>query len=134
MLTPQTPPKILLVEDDEFIRDLYKKELERAGLPTDACANGKEGLTAITQNVYDLILLDIMLPDMNGLDILKQVKLNQNNKNTKVVLLTNLGQDAVIKEAFALGAIGYLLKLSYTPDQVIVEVKNFLSGKTPENH
>lgn len=122
--------KILLIEDEDYIRELYKRQLDLEGLITDAFANGKEGLASLAQNHYDLILLDIMLPDINGLQILKQVKLNANTKDIPVVLLTNLGQDVIIKEGFELGAEGYLIKASYTPAQIVQEVKNFLQKKT----
>lgn len=133
--SPNTPPppipgiKILLVEDEDYIRDLYKRQLDQAGLQTDAFATGQEGLSAIAANRYDLILLDIMLPDTNGLQILKEVKQNPAAKTTTVVLLTNLGQDVIIKEGFELGAEGYLIKASLTPNQVVQEVKNALAKK-----
>lgn len=122
--------KLLLVEDEEYIRDLYKRQLDLAGLMTDAFGLGNEGLAAAEKNPYDLILLDIMLPDINGLQILQKIKQNPISKNTPVVLLTNLGQDAVIKQGFELGADGYLVKAAYTPDQIVQEIKNILA-KTP---
>lgn len=130
--------KLLLVEDEEYIRDLYKRQLDLAGLMTDAFGLGNEGLAAAEKNPYDLILLDIMLPDINGLQILQKIKQNPLSKNTPVVLLTNLGQDAVIKQGFELGADGYLVKAAYTPDQIVQEIKNILAkppvqaaGQTP---
>lgn len=126
----QTPlRKILIVEDEESIRDLYKRQVELAGFQTDSVASGKEALAALTQNRYDLILLDIMLPDVNGLQILKEVKGNDKTKSTSVLMLTNLGQDITIKEGFNLGAEGYLIKASYTPDQIIQEINNILTKK-----
>lgn len=119
--------KILLVEDEDFIRQLYKRQFEKAGFTIDDFANGKDGLAAGLKNQYDLILLDIMLPDVNGIDILKQVKESQAVSRTPVVMLTNLGQDDVIKEGFKYGAAGYLIKAAYTPDQVVQEVSNILS-------
>jgi DNA-binding response OmpR family regulator len=121
--------KVLLVEDEEFIRDLFKRQLDLSGFTTDAFGTGQEGLTALTRNNYDLALLDIMLPDINGLQILQNIRQNANTKNLVVVLLTNLGQDAVIKQGFELGADGYLVKAAYTPDQIVQEVKNILQKK-----
>jgi two-component system, OmpR family, response regulator ResD len=121
--------KILLIEDEEYIRDLYKRQLDLAQLPTDGFGTGGEGLNAIKQTHYDLVLLDIMLPDTNGLQILKEIKSNPNTKDTPVVLLTNLGQDAIIKEGFELGAEGYLLKSSYTPNQIVDEIKNIIASR-----
>lgn len=125
--------KILLIEDEDFIRDLYKRQFEKAGFTVDGFAKGKEGLDASTKNQYDLLLLDIMLPDINGIEILKQVKQNSFSKNMPVVMLTNLGQDSVIKEGFTLGAEGYLIKASFTPDQVVQEATNILNQAQAKN-
>jgi len=123
--------KLLLIEDEDFIRDLYKRQLELAGIPTDAYGMGNDGLNAAHQNptAYDLVLLDIMLPDTNGLQILKDLKQNNATKAIPVILLTNLSQDMLIKEGFELGAEGYLVKAAYTPAQIVQEVKNILAKK-----
>ena len=123
--------KILLIEDEDFIRDLYKRQIGLAGFDIDAFPNGKSGLDSARQTKYDLVLLDIMLPDLNGLEILKELKQNEQTKNFPVILLTNLGQDSVQKEGAALGASGYLIKASYTPNQIVEEVKKILSNPTP---
>ena len=121
--------KILIVEDDLFIRELYERQLVLAGYQVATAADGPEGLTKINEFQPNLLLLDIMLPQMNGLDLLKTIKANEQTKGIPVILLTNLGQDSVIKEGFSLGADGYLIKSAYTPDQIIEEVKKFLSPK-----
>ncbi len=120
--------KILLIEDDNFIREMYQDELTRSGFQVSAYETGEDGLKALQQNHFDLVLLDIMLPGINGLETLKQIKINPQNKNLKVVILTNLGQETIIKEGFKLGAIGYLIKSAYNPDQIIQEVKKFISS------
>lgn len=118
--------KILLVEDEDFIRELYKRQLDLAGFQTDAFGNGNEALAALAQNQYDLILLDIMLPGMNGLQILKRLRGEEKTKNTPVFLLTNLGQESAMKEGTELGATEYIIKASITPDQIVTKVKNVL--------
>ncbi len=123
------PTKILLVEDEDFIRELYKRQLDLSGFSTDVAANGKQAMTALSENKYDLLLLDIMLPDTNGLEILKYVKSDNTLKSILVILLTNLGQEAIIQEGFKMGAEGYLIKASLTPNQVIQEIKNILKTK-----
>lgn len=126
--------KVLLVEDEEFIRDLFKRQLDLSGFTTDAFGTGQDGLSALTKNAYDLVLLDIMLPDINGLQILQNIRQNPTTKTIAVILLTNLGQDAVIKQGFELGADGYLVKAAYTPDQIVQEVKNIMQKKMAQNH
>lgn len=126
MDSPQVKKRILVIEDDDFIREMYEGELIRAGFEVSVAASGEEGLKILPQAQYDLVLLDILLPGINGLEVLKQIKQDPKNQNLKVVLLTNLGQDTTIKEGFKIGAIGYLIKAAYNPDQIIQEVKNFI--------
>ncbi len=123
--------KILLIEDEQFIRELYERQLIKAGFLVKALPDGKSGLEALKNETFDLLLLDIMLPEMNGLEILKEYKTQHTDSQMKVVLLTNLGQETIIKEGFELGAHAYLIKAQYTPDQVVTEVKNILSGGQP---
>lgn len=121
--------KILLVEDEDFIRDLYVRQLTRAGFQVKFAADGQTGLNMLNQEAFDLLLLDIMLPGINGLQLLREFKTQHPNSPMITILLTNLGQEAVIKEGFELGAQAYLIKASYTPDQVVNEVKNAFSGQ-----
>ena len=118
--------KILLIEDDKILQELYKRQFVQAGLTIDIYGTGKEGLVAAGQQQYDLVLLDILLPDIDGLDVFRQMKLKDTTKDIPVVFLTNLSQEETIQKAFDLGAKGYLVKSSYTPDQVVTEVKKFL--------
>lgn len=124
--------KILLVEDEPSIRDLYTRQLTKASHSVVAVEDGTKGLEQLKTASFDILLLDIMLPGINGLQVLREFKTFAPNSPTKVILLTNLGQDSVIKEGFDLGAQAYLIKASYTPDQVVAEVQNILSGQ-PSN-
>jgi len=124
------PKKVLLIEDDEFIRDLYKRQLDLCDMFTYAFSNGTDGLKSVEENQYDLILLDIMLPGMNGLDVLRSLKATDATKNIPVIMVSNLGQDAVVKEGFALGAIGYLIKATFTPDQIVQEITKIFDQHT----
>ena len=119
--------KILLIEDEFFIADLYKRILERAGFVVMIAWNGEQGLQMARENP-DLILLDIMLPRLNGLQLLKKLKSESGIKNIPVVLLTNLGQANIIKEAFDGGAQGYLLKVRLNPEDLIEQVNIFLTN------
>lgn len=121
--------KILLVEDEPSIRDLYSRQLTKAGFTVIQAEDGNKALAALKETTFEVILLDIMLPGINGLQVLREFKTQNPNSSTKVILLTNLGQDTVIKEGFTLGAVAYLIKASYTPDQVVAEVNNILTGQ-----
>jgi two-component system, OmpR family, phosphate regulon response regulator PhoB len=121
--------KILIVEDDLFIRELYERQLSLEGFQVQTAEDGEIGLARISESVPDLLLLDIMLPKVSGLDLLRTIKAKEETKSIPVILLTNLGQDSVIKEGFNLGADGYLIKSAYTPDQIITEVKKFLEAQ-----
>lgn len=125
---PLQSKKILLVEDEDFIRELYVRQLTKAGFLVKSAVDGQSGLSMLKSETFDLLLLDIMLPGMNGLQLLREFKTQNPSSPMITILLTNLGQEAVIKEGFELGAQAYLIKASYTPDQVVSEVKNALFG------
>ena len=119
--------RILVIEDDQFLRELYEELLKDEGYSVDMAADGEEGLKKFHEGGYNLVLLDIMLPKIDGLEILRKSQENKPKKeNGPVVLLTNLGQDSIIKEGFSLGASGYLVKSAMNPDQVLNEIKVFL--------
>lgn len=120
--------KILVIEDDQFLRELYDELLKEEGYEVDIAEDGEEGLNKFLEGGYSLVLLDIMLPKIDGLEILRKAKDKKPKKeNGPVVLLTNLGQDSIIKEGFSLGAAGYLVKSAMNPDQVLNEIKVFLN-------
>lgn len=118
--------QILLVEDDIFILELYQRELVKAGFKVDTCADGVAAIKAVAEKDYDLVMLDIMIPEKDGITVLTEIKQNTQKAKTKVLMLTNLGQEDIIKKTHALGAIGYLVKADYNPYQVIEEVKKYL--------
>lgn len=119
--------KILLIEDDKFIADLYKRVLKSTDYELDYAADGELGYQKIEQGKYDLILLDLMLPGKNGVDVLKDLK-NQDNK-TPVLVLSNLGEDKIVEECLNMGAIGFLLKSSNTPREVLAKIDQFFDKK-----
>lgn len=121
--------KILIIEDDFFIRELYERQFGKEGYTVVSANDGPDGLVKATQENPDLILLDIMLPKMNGLDLLRTIKSKDETKTIPVILLTNLGQESVIKEGFDLGAESYLIKSAYTPSQIVEEIKSFLAER-----
>jgi DNA-binding response OmpR family regulator len=120
--------RILIVEDDESLRSLYLTILKDAGFDVDLAPDGTVGLEKMSAGGYDLVLLDIMLPGMDGLAILDKL---YNNPpvlaNKHIVVISNVGQDETIAKAMGLGAQGYLIKSDYTPDQIVEQVNSFLN-------
>ncbi len=119
--------KILLIEDEFYIRDLYRIILESADFEVYLASDGEEGLK-FAQNQPDLILLDIMLPKINGIMLLKKLRAIESTKNIPIVLLTNLGQKSIIKAAFDNGASGYLLKATLKPYDLTKKINLFLEN------
>ncbi len=119
--------KILIVEDDQFLRDFYQELLQAEGYLVDIAADGEEALIKLQNNEYNLVLLDIMLPKKDGLQVLKDLKTHPaKSPNATIVVLSNLGQDVVIKDCFAQGAQGYIIKSALDPSQVLSEIKSYL--------
>ena len=119
--------KILIVEDDQFLREFYQELLQSEGYDVEVAADGEAGLNKLQEGGYSLVLLDILLPKKDGLQILRELKIQApKNPSKSIVVLTNLGQDAVIKQCFELGAAGYLIKSALNPDQVLSEIKSYL--------
>jgi len=120
--------KILIVEDDTYILNIYSLTFRKAGFEVDEASNGHESLTKLNTNTYDMILLDIMLPDITGIEILTEIrKENHKAKDTPVFLATNLGQDDIIKEAFKIGADGYFIKGQLNPTDIVNEINLYFS-------
>ena len=104
-MADKKPERILVIEDDQFLLELYDELLKDEGYIVDLAKDGEEGLNKFLEGGYDLVLLDIMLPKIDGLEILRKAQDKKPKKeNGSVVLLTNLGQDSIIKEGFSLGA------------------------------
>lgn len=118
---------VLLVEDETDIREVYAEILQDAGYIVAQAEDGEVALAKSVSEKWDIMLLDIMLPKVDGLEVLKKVRSANRDSRKPIILLTNLGRESIIKEGFELGANGYLIKSELTPDQVVTEVKGFLS-------
>lgn len=119
---------ILVVEDDKFLQELYVELLTAEDYEVEAVGDGEAALEVLNRKDFDLVLLDIMLPKKDGLTVLKELPDDRKKKIGQVVMLTNLGQEAVVQEGFALGAVGHLVKSALAPDQVLTEVGRFLAN------
>ena len=121
------PARILVVEDDLFLRELYSDTLSGEGYKIETAEDGQVALEKMKAGGYDLVLLDIIMPKMDGLSVMKQLQTNTPLAPNKcVVFLTNLDKDEEIKTALQLGS-GYLIKSQITPGSLIEEVKVYLA-------
>jgi len=117
---------ILLIEDDRFIGDMYSRSLSREGYQVDLIQNGEEGLAAALKGTYDLILLDVMLPEKKGTEILKNLRGTEDKvPRSRIVVLTNYEQDEESKMAMQSKADGYLIKADITPRRLLEIIKSF---------
>lgn len=114
-----TQKRILCIEDERFIGELYKRALEKAGYQADIIVDGQEGLDAILTDTYDIVLLDIMVPQVLGIDILHRVRAEKPNLKAKIVITTNLEQDKKSRAEIEQEADGYLIKAEITPHQLV---------------
>jgi DNA-binding response OmpR family regulator len=124
--------KILLVEDEEILRDAYKSVLQSEGFEVHIAHNGLDALEKCRYAQYDVILLDLMMPELDGVGFLQQANLKQSSPNTKVIVFSNLSSGQVITKAFELGANTYVLKSDLSPKELIMVI-NKVSSR-PENN
>lgn len=123
--------KILLVEDDPLMIRMYQRKLLSDGYEVGTAINGEEGLVKVRSFRPDLVLLDIMMPKLNGLQVLERIKADPTVAKIPVIILTNLGgSQEDIERGLELGAVAYLVKSAYRPDEVIMKVKEVLEGYT----
>jgi len=120
--------KVLLVEDDSFLREIIYKRLTKEGFDVVQAEDGEKALIEVSQGEFDIVLLDIILPNINGFEVLEKIKNNEDEKikNTPVIMLSNLGQEIDIEKALAMGASNYLVKAHFTTDEIIGKIKQEL--------
>lgn len=119
------PQKILMVEDDEFIRELYERQLKNAGYTVETTSSGKTGLELLEANQYDLLMLDLNIPDVSGFQILESLQ-KKPMEGLNIMILSNVAQDEFVNKGLSLGAQAFIIKSTYTPDKVVEEVKSIL--------
>lgn len=119
-------PKILIIEDDKLLLKVYRTNFGFMGYEVDTASDGEEGWKKIRQGGYDVILLDLSLPKLSGMQILTLIKNEGVFENKPVVMLSNLSDEQIIKEAMSLGAAGYLLKDKVSPQTLVEEVGKYL--------
>ena len=127
--------KILVVDDDPYLRDIYEETLHDAGFVVELVTDGEEGSVKLREGGYDLCLLDMMLPKMDGLGVLEAVTKNPPAlKNGPIVIISNLSHESLIADALSKGAASYLVKADLTPDILLAEVKKYLPDEIPQSN
>lgn len=114
--------KILVIEDDRFISEVYLAKLSQEGFQTTLVNSGEEAVAKAREEDPDLILLDIFMPKMSGMDVLRMLKEKDDTRNIPVVMLTNATEEEYIDTAMGMGASDYLVKSNYTPDEIVHKV------------
>jgi CheY-like chemotaxis protein len=121
-------PKILFVEDDQFIADIYMRKFSEAGFDVKNAMTGKDALRFLKEDFYDLMLLDLVIPEMSGLDVLREIRGNQQYRGVdiRIVVFSNLSNEEDRKECLDLGADGFISKTAFSPTEVVEEINRYL--------
>jgi len=118
--------KILVIEDDKFLRELIVQKLIKEGYETSEAVDGEEGIKKVKEEKPDLVLLDLILPGIDGFEVLSKKREDSILAQIPVIVLSNLGQKEDVERGLKLGAIDYLIKAHFTPGEIIEKVKNAL--------
>lgn len=124
---------ILIIEDDQFISEMYARSLRKAGYQVDVATTGQKGIDAALRKAYDVILLDIMLPEKQGTEVVAELRAHASDtlKDSRIIVLTNFEQDEESRAVMQSQADGYLIKADITPRKLI-EIINSLFGNSPQ--
>ena len=121
---------ILFVEDDVFLCEILNGLLRKAGFNVTLASDGSQAIARLKEFVPDIVLLDLILPNIGGFAVLKQIKADERTASVPVIILSNLGSQDDIQRGFHLGASAYLIKSSSVPEEIIAKIKEVL--KIPE--
>lgn len=121
--------KILLVEDDRFILDMYKNKLEKSGFKVECAEDGASAIRIAKEFMPNVILLDVVMPLMDGFETLEAIKKENSTKDIPIILLTNLGQKKSVEKGLKMGAKDYIIKAHFNPSEVISKVMSIVEGE-----
>lgn len=121
--------KILLIEDDPFLLSMYSTKFEIEKFIVHLADDGEKGLALANKELPDIILLDILMPKMNGFEVLENLKAKKETKDIPVILLTNLNQKDEIEKGLSIGADDYLIKAHFMPSEVVEKIKKVIGDK-----
>ena len=117
------PKTILIIEDDKFLRELIAQKLIKEGFEISEAVDGEEGIKKIKEEKPDLVLLDLILPGIDGFEVLSKMKEDPALASIPVIILSNLGQKEDVEKGLKLGAVDYLIKAHFTPGEIIEKIK-----------
>lgn len=118
--------KILIVEDDKFLRELIGQKLVKEGYDILEAVDGEEGLKKVKSEKPDMVLLDLILPSIDGFEVLSRIKEDVGPVAPPIIILSNLGQKEDVEKGLKLGAVDYLIKAHFTPGEIIEKVRSIL--------
>jgi DNA-binding response OmpR family regulator len=123
--------KILIAEDDFYILDIYKSAFSTSGYTVETAEDGEKALEKLKTNTYDVLLLDIMLPKVSGMEIINWCRANDSqSKNLLIYAITNLDEPIFVKKVIDEGANGYFVKADMTPETLVDKIDNALRAQT----
>ena len=118
--------KLIIVEDDPFLLSILAEKLKDAGFDIETATDGEDGLNKIRSGNFDLVLLDMVLPKIDGFKILEEIRDGKQPKKIPVIILSNLYDKNNIDKAILLGAREYIVKAYNTPEEIVLKIKSFL--------
>jgi len=118
--------KVLIIEDDSFLSDLYKIQFEKSGYKVVQSYDGLDGLSKISIETPSVVVLDLILPELSGLEVLERLKKDPKFARIPVVVLSNIRDEEKMKKTLTLGAVGYIIKPTLTPKQIVEEVGRYI--------
>jgi len=121
--------KILVVEDDKFLRELITQKLAREGYDVKEAVDGEEGVVKTKEEKPDIVLLDLILPGIDGFEVLAKIKEDPELENIPVVILSNLGQRDDVERGLKLGAVDFLIKAHFTPSEIVEKVEGVMAKR-----
>lgn len=120
---------VFVVEDDKFMRNLLINKLQKEGFQTEGIPSGEEALELMKTKTPNLILLDLILPNMDGFEVIQHLKSDPRLSNIPVLILSNLGEKKDIEKAEEIGVAGFLIKANFTPSEIIKKIHDLLNKK-----
>lgn len=118
--------KVLIVEDDKFLSELISTKLDKEGFSIALAGDGETGLKKAEEFKPEIVLLDIMLPGMDGFEVLEKLKASPELKKIPVIILSNFGQESKVERGLQLGAVDYLVKANFTTGEIVSKIKEIL--------